>query len=154
MKCKQRIQKFCLKVKLFFLQGNIQFWGIFRDETLFQKLWPLLYKRAELDLRSTKMFITIQLIGSALKTNPCILPRGGTRLKHLEKNGREHFWREFFSSFSPILCDQQRAISSNNPIFKKEGAMPKVPEIESKQIKSCEVLPLCFGHQQFHMGIQ
>ena len=31
-----------------------QFWGIFLVETLFQKLWPLLYYRAESDLRLTK----------------------------------------------------------------------------------------------------
>ena len=30
--------------------------GIFQVKTLFQKLLPLLYKRAELDLRSTKYF--------------------------------------------------------------------------------------------------
>ena len=47
--------KFCLKVISFFQQGNIQFWEIFRVKTLFQKLWPLLYKRAKLDLRSTKL---------------------------------------------------------------------------------------------------
>ena len=29
----------------------------FRVKRLFLKLWPLLYKRAELDLRSTKMFL-------------------------------------------------------------------------------------------------
>ena len=34
-------------------ENYIQFWGIFQAETLFQKLWPLLYKRAELELRST-----------------------------------------------------------------------------------------------------
>ena len=31
----------------------VQFGGIFKVKTLFQKLWFLLYKRAELDLRST-----------------------------------------------------------------------------------------------------
>ena len=41
---------------IFFQQGNIQFRGIFWVKTLFQKLWPLLYKRAELDLRSTNGF--------------------------------------------------------------------------------------------------
>ena len=51
-----KVYKFCLKVKLFFQQGNIQFWGMFRVKRLFQKLWPLLYKRAKLDLRSTKWF--------------------------------------------------------------------------------------------------
>ena len=30
-----------------------QFWEFFQVETLFQKMWPLMYKRAELDLRST-----------------------------------------------------------------------------------------------------
>ena len=29
----------------------------FRSKTLFQKLWPLLNKRAKLDLRSTKRFV-------------------------------------------------------------------------------------------------
>ena len=48
--------KSCLKVILFFQQGNILFGGIFQVERLFQKLWPLLYKRAELDLRLTKIF--------------------------------------------------------------------------------------------------
>ena len=45
--CKERII-----VKVVFNQ----FWGIFRVEILFQNLWPLLYKSAELDLRSTKLF--------------------------------------------------------------------------------------------------
>ena len=46
------------------LQRNIfshprenQFWGKFQVERLFPKLWPLLYKRDELDLRSTKLVI-------------------------------------------------------------------------------------------------
>ena len=47
-------RELCLKVILFFQQGTIQFREIFRVKILFQKLWPLLYKRAELDLRSTK----------------------------------------------------------------------------------------------------
>ena len=34
--------------------GSQKFWGILQVETLFQKLWPLLFKRAELDLRPTK----------------------------------------------------------------------------------------------------
>ena len=33
------------------------FWGIFQVKTLFQKFWPLLCKRAKLDLRWTKFFI-------------------------------------------------------------------------------------------------
>ena len=36
------------------LLRNNQFGGIFQVKTLFQKLWPLLYKRAKLDLRLTK----------------------------------------------------------------------------------------------------
>ena len=35
-----------------------QFSGIFQVTTLFQKLWLLLYKCAELDLRSTKFFLS------------------------------------------------------------------------------------------------
>ena len=37
---------------------KIQFSEIFLVETLYQKLWPLLYKRAELDLRSTNSFLS------------------------------------------------------------------------------------------------
>ena len=44
-----------LESYIILLVGNIQFWGIFQVETLFQKLWVLLYKRAELDLRLTKL---------------------------------------------------------------------------------------------------
>ena len=36
-----------------------QFWGIFQVETLFQKLWTLLYKKAELDSRLTKQFMKL-----------------------------------------------------------------------------------------------
>ena len=32
---------------IFFQQGNIQFWEYFQVERFFQKLWPLLYKRAK-----------------------------------------------------------------------------------------------------------
>ena len=39
--------------------GNNQFWGIFQVETLFQKLWTLLYKKAELDSRLTKQFMKL-----------------------------------------------------------------------------------------------
>ena len=45
-----------LILKWFFVKyGNSQFRGIFNVKTLFQKLWPLLYKRAESDLRSTNI---------------------------------------------------------------------------------------------------
>ena len=37
---------------------NNQIGGIFQVKTLFQKLWPLLYKRAELDLRLTKSYLS------------------------------------------------------------------------------------------------
>ena len=47
---------------LFFLKGNFQFWGIFQVETLFQKLWLSLYKRAELDLRSTKLLLRLESV--------------------------------------------------------------------------------------------
>ena len=52
------IYKFCLNVIFFFQKGNIQFWGIFWVETLFQKLWPLLYKRAELGFRLTNVLFS------------------------------------------------------------------------------------------------
>ena len=51
-------EKFFLKGILFFLKGNFQFWGIFQGKTLFSKLWPLLYKRAKSDLRSTNSYFT------------------------------------------------------------------------------------------------
>ena len=57
-----KMYKFCLKVIIFFVQGNIQFWGIFQVKTLFQKLWPLLYKRIELDLRSTKFLNDLNVV--------------------------------------------------------------------------------------------
>ena len=40
-------------------RGNFQFWGIFWGKALVNKLWPLLYKRAELDLRLTKDVLVI-----------------------------------------------------------------------------------------------
>ena len=36
---------------------NFSVLEIFRVERLFQKLWPILYNRAKLDLRSTKDFL-------------------------------------------------------------------------------------------------
>ena len=101
--------------------------------------------------KKIKMFVTIQLFCSALE-NHNIIPR--VRKKHLEKCERT-FLAGIFPSFFPFLCEQQRAISSNNPIFKKEGAMPKEPEIKLQQIKSCKVVwhatsvssPLFLGHQ-------
>ena len=53
---------------MFFYLGNIQFWEIFQVETLFQKLWPLLYKGAQLDLRSTKCFVWL----TVRKLNECL----------------------------------------------------------------------------------
>ena len=40
---------------------GIQFWGIFQVETLFKNVWPLLYKSANIDLRSTNNLIFIIL---------------------------------------------------------------------------------------------
>ena len=54
--------KFCLKVIIFFQQNNIQFWGIFQVIRLFQILWPLLYKRAKLDLRSTNQVFLVMTL--------------------------------------------------------------------------------------------
>ena len=45
------------RVKATLREQIIHFWGILQVETLFQKLWALLYKRAKLDLRSTKLLI-------------------------------------------------------------------------------------------------
>ena len=47
-----------LESDVIFLVGNIQFWGSFQVETLFQKFPPLLFKRAKLDLRSTNTYIS------------------------------------------------------------------------------------------------
>ena len=44
------------------LIGNIQFWEIFQVKTLFQKMCPLLYKRAKLDLRLTTSFRGLYLL--------------------------------------------------------------------------------------------
>ena len=46
-----------LESDIILLIGNIQLRGIFQVKRLFQKLRPLLYKRAELDLRLTKKYI-------------------------------------------------------------------------------------------------
>ena len=63
--------KFCLNVIFLFQKGNIQFWGIFRVETLFQKLWPLLYKRAELGFRLTNVLFSNAQYLDPYCTNNC-----------------------------------------------------------------------------------
>ena len=42
--------------------------GIFHLKTLFQKLWPLLYKRAELDLRPTKCLAITKMLNANKRT--------------------------------------------------------------------------------------
>ena len=49
-----------LESDIILLVGNIQFWGIIQVDRLFLKLWPLLYKRAKLDLRLTKSIKTVR----------------------------------------------------------------------------------------------
>ena len=50
-----------------------QFLGIFSSQNIFQKLWPILYKRAELDLRSTKLVLAFSktLHGKTCKNENC-----------------------------------------------------------------------------------
>ena len=71
----------------------------FGGKTLVNKLWPLLYKKAELDLRLTKSFITrflkqkffhllikvlMEYRGTISQLEKVILKTGDARLSHLQ----------------------------------------------------------------------
>ena len=61
-----RKQNYCPDTNVWLHYGPMQFsFGeFFRSKHFFKKLWPLLYKRAELDLRSTNLLFLISGISN------------------------------------------------------------------------------------------